>query len=69
MSMSRRHFRKLAAAINETFEEMENGQDRYSGKGGVEVLMSKIMKVCRSENPNFDSGRFYAACYQEVVDA
>ena len=46
MSMSRRHFRKLAAAINETFEEMDNGQDRYSGRAGVEALMSRIMKVC-----------------------
>lgn len=72
MGMSRRHFRKLAAAINETFEEMENGQHtpfKHSAKIGVEVLMSKIMKVCRSENPNFDSGRFHAACQPEVVEA
>lgn len=61
MSMSRRHFRKLAAAINETFEEMEND-------AGVEALMHRIMRVCRSENPNFDSGRFYSACLREVGD-
>ena len=67
MSMSRRHFRKLAAAIRETYEDIDRCRC-YKPEIAVQILTSKIVRICEEENVNFNYNRFHEACQPEVVE-
>lgn len=52
--MTRKDFEALAAALNAA---------RYVSAEKVwDVVAVKIAEVCASDNPRFDSARFFAAC-------
>ena len=54
--MSRRHFRKLAEMVYHL------GKRNDMEKSAWLHLAGKLAEICRSENENFNTNKFYDAC-------
>lgn len=57
--MTRKHFEALANALASTRPTPEAGGERYNQWNND---VQAIANVCQGSNPNFDRGRFGAAC-------
>lgn len=65
MSLTKKHFEALAAAIRETHwqvDEMEQYQGDGGGADALYRVADEIATVLATTNPRFDRTRFLAAC-------
>lgn len=58
--MTRKHFKALADVLKGTRPELTEAHP--DALAHWETTMYAVASVCRSFNPNFNAGRFYAAC-------
>jgi hypothetical protein len=60
--MTKKHFQMLADALKEARREAlgsgTNDEEYKSTLYGIKLVESEIIRVCKSVNPRFDSGRF-----------
>ena len=55
--MSKKHFIKIAKAINEVSKINHDNQSE-----AVFHVAHRLADIFKEENPNFDAARFFAAC-------
>lgn len=63
MSLSKKHYIAIARAIKESQAHSGNqGDDLIVQQATVDRICDALCQEFRRDNPNFDTGRFLAAC-------
>jgi hypothetical protein len=59
MSLTRKHFKAMAEAINAEAKSLDIGSEEYLM---VRRIAFDLATISKSENPNFDRAKFLQAC-------